>query len=106
VFVPDSGEGTPLDLGDIFTVSGWFKKAAYPTSIEYDGATVESPVFNGWDHMIYKREKSDNTGANSGAFAIEVHERDNKVDVRGSSSTFGSGTVDNPITEWTHLAFV
>lgn len=106
VFVPDSGEGSPLDLGDIFTVSGWFKKAAYPTSIEYDGATVESPVFNGWDHMIYKREKSDNTGANSGSFAIEVHERENKVDVRGSSSTCGSGRVDNPITEWTHLAFV
>lgn len=106
VFVPDSGENSPLDLGDTFTISGWFKKAAYPSSIEYDGVTVESPAFNGWEHIFYKREHSNNSGENSGSIAIEMSKTDTKIDMRGSSSVAESGQLDDPITEWTHWAFV
>ena len=58
VWVNDSGANSPVDGGENFTISGWFKH----DQVDYY-----------WDHFFYKRSRSDNTtqGAYVNAFAIE-----------------------------------
>ena len=58
VWVNDSGTGSPVDGGQNFTISGWFKH----DQLDYY-----------WDHLFYKRSRSDNgtSGAYVNAFAIE-----------------------------------
>ena len=58
VWVNDSGSNSPIDGGQNFTISGWFKHGHFSYY---------------WDHMFYKREKSDNTGSQVNAFAIECN---------------------------------
>lgn len=98
VFVPHSDA---LGIGATFTISGWFKHAD------------QNYYF---DHLFYKRERSDN-GAGTvnqiNAFAIELNANNqvkNDVAARGSGKTpmtamAPSATVAN-YKEWTYFTFV
>ena len=95
VFVLDSGENSPVDGGENFTISGWFK---------HDNAQYF------YDHLFYKRSTSGNSGDYVNAFAIEVG--GNKVttmpmDVRGSSGTAGAvmPTPASVAQNWGYLTF-
>ena len=95
LWMKDAGAKSPLDGGAQFTISGWFKHKAENYS---------------WDHIFYKRSKSDNSGGDyTGAFAIEVG--DNKdtfpVNPRGSGTKSGAKTPSvNPKGTWVQLTFV
>ena len=96
VFVPDSGAGSPLDLHGSFAISGWFKH--------------KNQNFY-YDHVFYKRQKSDNSGSPTGSFAIEMSGgkiADAKMDVRGTQSS-GPGAISMPSSmkdAWAYLTFV
>ena len=94
VFVPDSGAGSPLDLGDTFAISGWFKHKDF----DYY-----------WDKLFGKRKKANNEGSPNGSFAIEIANNgsDNNV------TALGSGTATTKLNfrttlrnVWSHLVFV
>ena len=94
VFVPDSGAGSPLDLGNTFAISGWFKHKDF----DYY-----------WDKIFGKRKKTNNSESPSGAFAIEIANNgsDNNV------TALGSGTATTKLNfrttlrnVWSHLVFV
>ena len=97
VFVNDSGTGSPLDLGDTFAISGWFKHA-------------DQQLY--YDHFFYKRQAADNAATKppTGAFAIEIAVGSGKtaqVGPRGSSS--GNTKVSlssNMIDVWAYMTFV
>lgn len=95
VFVPDSGTGSPLDLGSTFAISGWFKHA--------------NQNFY-YDHVFYKRKRADNTDSPNNAFAIEFSSKNAtaKLDVRGSggSATATPTLPTSPKNAWVYLTFV
>ena len=97
VWVNDAGTDSPVDSGSgSFTISGWFKHENWN---EF------------WDHIFYKRTKSDNTGAFVGAFALEMNASGATFNVatRGSGSDSGlSLNLDNQrsLKEWNYLTFV
>lgn len=92
IYVPSSDK---LSIAGSFTISGWFKHAT--------GRFV-------WDHLFYKREKSDNTGDHKDAFGIEMAQGGNsttrQISVRGSSSKSGDQTCSGDLTQWSYLSFV
>ena len=94
VFVPDSGAGSPLDLGDTFAISGWFKHKDF----DYY-----------WDKIFGKRKKTNNSESPSGAFAIEIANNGSANNV----TALGSGTANTKLNfrttlrnVWSHLVFV
>ena len=96
VWVADSGTGSPVDGGQNFTISGWFKHDHF----DYY-----------WDHFFYKRQKSGNTGSPNNAFAIESNSSTGsnpQIYPRGSS---GKGTValsenQGIYDKWAYITFV
>ena len=96
VWVADSGTGSPVDGGQSFTISGWFKHDHF----DYY-----------WDHFFYKRQKSGNTGSPINAFAIESNSgtgSNPQIYPRGSS---GKGTValsenQGIYDKWAYVTFV
>ena len=62
VFMPDSGADSPLDLGETFMVSGWFK---HKSQNYY------------YDQMISKRQNSANTTVPTGAFMTQIYANNN-----------------------------
>ena len=98
VWVADSGTGSPVDGGQTFTISGWFKHGNFDYS---------------WDHLFYKREKSNNSTDKSSykdAFAIECNASSGTTPnpyARGSSNTGGhKGLPNNLVDQWGYLTFV
>ena len=94
VWVDDSGSGSPVDGGQNFTISGWFKHGAFQYS---------------WDHLFYKRQKSNNTGSPTGAFAIECNSTTDPPNPlpRGSSGSGNAKTLSNNLDgTWGYLTFV
>ena len=94
VWVNDSGTGSPVDGGKNFTISGWFKHGAFQYS---------------WDHIFYKRQKSNNTGSPTGAFAIECNSTTDPPNPlpRGSSGSGNAKTLSNNLDgTWGYLTFV
>ena len=98
VWVNDSGSNSPIDGGQNFTISGWFKHGNFQYC---------------WDHIFYKREKSDNTTDKSqykDAFAIECNAGSGTTPnpfARGSSNTGGhKGLPNNLVDQWGYLTFV
>ena len=94
VWVNDSGTGSPVDGGQNFTISGWFKHGNFDYS---------------WDHLFYKREKSNNTGSPTGAFAIECNSTTDPPNPlpRGSSGSGNAKTLSNNLDgTWGYLTFV
>ena len=94
VWVDDSGSGSPVDGGQNFTLSGWFKHG------EFDYY---------WDHIFYKRQKSNNTGSPTGSFAIECNSQGSAPSplARGSGNYGASGTLSSNLRgSWGHLTFV
>ena len=92
IYVPHSA---PLSLAANLTISGWFKHA--------------TGKYN-WDHLFYKRSRSDNTGSPVGSFALEMAQGNNStandIAVRGSSGTAKNVSLGSLLTEWTYLTFV
>lgn len=99
VWVNDSGTGSPVDGGQNFTISGWFKHDA----VEYY-----------WDHFFYKRSRSDNNNAQSAyvnAFAIESNSgtgSNPQIKPRGSSSSGDVALYEDQGLQgtWAYLTFV
>lgn len=94
VWVNDSGSNSPIDGGENFTISGWFKHGNF----DYH-----------WDHLFYKRETSGNTGSLNGAFAIECNSTSAAPNPlpRGSGSTGSAATLTGNLKEtWGYLTFV
>lgn len=94
VWVNDSGTDSPVDGGKNFTISGWFKHGDF---------------YYSWDHIFYKRQKSDNTGSPTGAFAIECNSQGDAPApfVRGSGNYGTTGTLSNNLRgTWGYLTFV
>lgn len=93
VWVNDSGSNSPIDGGQNFTISGWFKHGDF----DYY-----------WDHLFYKREKSGNTGTLTGAFAIECSgtAAPNPLP-RGSGGTGTAAVLSGNLKDtWGYLTFV
>lgn len=95
VFVPDSGENGPLDLGDSFTISGWFN---HGTDLYV------------YDKLFFKREFRDNSGDATGSFAVEMKNEVSSSDTvhadgsgNDASSLFALGVV--PDGRWGHASF-
>jgi len=86
--------GSAYGSVDPITISGWFKHA--------DTAYY-------WDHMFYKRKKSDNSSSPADAFAIEVNVGSGKTPnprPRGSSGSGSDVTLGtNLISDWGHVTF-
>lgn len=100
VWVNDAGTDSPLDRGDTFTISGWFK---HPTEKYY------------YDHIFYKRSQGDNktdkanTMKFTGGFAIELSAKllaTPKFDPRGGNGTSKTGGAINAYNTWSYLTFV
>ena len=98
VWVNDSGSNSPIDGGQNFTISGWFKH----DQLDYY-----------WDHFFYKRSRSDNTtqGAYVNAFAIESNSgtgSNPQIYPRGSSSKGKVLLNENQGLQntWAYLTFV
>ena len=96
VWVNDSGTGSPVDGGQNFTISGWFKHDA----VEYY-----------WDHFFYKRAASGNTGSPNNAFAIESNSgtgSNPQIKPRGSSDKGNVALTENQGLQgtWAYLTFV
>lgn len=98
VWVNDSGTGSPVDGGQNFTISGWFKH----DQLDYY-----------WDHLFYKRSRSDNgtSGAYVNAFAIESNSgtgSNPQIKPRGSSDKGNVALTENQGLQdtWAYLTFV
>ena len=98
VWVNDSGDNSPIDGGENFTISGWFKHDSY----DYY-----------YDHFFYKRTRSDNTtqGAYINAFAIESNSNTGsnpQIWPRGSSAVGSRALNENQGLQntWAYLTFV
>ena len=94
VFVPDSGENSPLDLGPAFMVSGWIRHK-------------EQNFY--WEKLFAKRKNTNNSGSPGGAFAIEMnsHSADQTIAVRGNGNAYAKATPPESFRGvWSHLAFV
>ena len=94
VFVNDAGANSPLDLGDTFVISGWFKHK-------------DQDYY--YDKLFGKRKKANNDGTPNGSFAAEIGGN-------GASHTvtpFGSGSTTTKLNfrsslrnVWSRIAFV
>ncbi len=98
VWVNDSGANSPIDGGENFTISGWFKHDTF----DYY-----------YDHFFYKRSRSDNTtqGAYINAFAIESNSNTGsnpQIWPRGSSKDGARALNENQGLQgtWAYLTFV
>ena len=98
VWVDDSGANSPVDGGQNFTISGWFKH----DQLNYF-----------WDHFFYKRSRSDNgtSGAYVNAFAIESNSSTGsnpQIYPRGSSNKGKIALTENQGLQntWAYLTFV
>ena len=94
VWVNDAGTASPVDGGENFTISGWFKHGNF----QYF-----------YDHFFYKREKSNNSGTLNNAFAIESNSSSgNNANPlpRGSSGTGSAVTLSNNLLDtWGYITF-
>ncbi|MCR5751961.1 MAG: DUF2341 domain-containing protein [Kiritimatiellae bacterium] len=98
VWVNDSGSDSPIDGGQNFTISGWFK---------------HDQVNYYWDHFFYKRERSDNgtSGSYVNAFAIESDSGTGSnptIKTRGSSNKGAVALSENQGLQnaWAYITFV
>ena len=94
VFVPDSGEGSPLDLGSTFAISGWFKH--------------KNQDFY-YDKLFAKRKNGDNGDSPNGAFAVEVGSNNSthKLSILGNSGSAGTANLPSSVRNaWGYLSFV
>lgn len=95
VWVNDSGSNSPIDGGQNFTISGWFK---------HDNFNYY------WDHIFYKRKSSDNSNTKlpNNAFAIECNSQADKPSPmpRGSGAGGSSATCSGDLRDWAYLTFV
>ncbi len=98
VWVNDSGDNSPIDGGENFTISGWFKH----DQLDYY-----------WDHLFYKRSRSDNdtSGAYVNAFAIESNSGSGsnpQIKPRGSSDKGKALLSENQglQNKWAYITFV
>lgn len=98
VWVNDSGTGSPVDGGQNFTISGWFKH----DQLDYY-----------WDHLFYKRSRSDNgtSGAYVNAFAIESNSgtgSNPQIYPRGSGNKGTVALTENQGLQntWAYITFV
>ena len=96
VFVRDSGDNAPLDLGSSFTISGWFK---------YDDTKMYR-----YDKVFFKRTRAQNDTGETGSFAIQMNSWDSKsgkVSIRGSGNESSGDTDLKPImfNKWAYIAF-
>ena len=96
MFVPDSGADSPVDLGDAFAISGWFKHK-------------DQDYF--WDKLFGKRKNTNNNAEPTGAFAIEIGNSgsaDNVNALGGGTSAYlyQQGLKSTLRGVWSHLAFV
>lgn len=110
VFVNDSGNSSPLDLGDTFTISGWFKYDA-TNKVDESGKTMR--IFTFHDKLFSKRNAAN--GTSEGAFAIQMQGAADGTNDRQEFCIYGSGNDANALTgglgtftlgEWGHVAFV
>ena len=98
VWVNDSGANSPVDGGENFTISGWFKHDTFDYA---------------WDHIFYKRSRSDNgtSGAYVNAFAVESNSgtgSNPQIWPRGSSANGARVLDENQGLQgtWAYLTFV
>ncbi len=94
VFVPDSGANSPIDLGDTFAISGWFKHKDQ----DYH-----------YDKFFAKRKKANNQETPNGAFAIEVGNSGgtHNVSALGGGSTSTKVNFNSTLRNtWSYLTFV
>ena len=94
VWVNDAGTASPVDGGENFTISGWFKHGNF----QYY-----------WDHFFYKRAASGNGGTPNNAFAIEINSGSGNTAnpyPRGSSGTGSAVTLSNNLLDtWGYITF-
>ena len=94
VWVNDAGTASPVDGGENFTISGWFKHGNFPYY---------------WDHFFYKRAASGNGGTPNNAFAIEINSGSGNTAnpyPRGSSGTGSAVTLSNNLLDtWGYITF-
>ena len=94
VWVNDAGTASPVDGGENFTISGWFKHGNFPYY---------------WDHFFYKRAASGNGGTPNNAFAIEINSSSGNTAnpyPRGSSGTGRAVTLSNNLLDtWGYITF-
>ena len=94
VWVNDAGTASPVDGGENFTISGWFKHGNF----QYF-----------WDHFFYKRAASGNGGTPNNAFAIEINSSSGNTAnpyPRGSSGTGRAVTLSNNLLDtWGYITF-
>ena len=94
VWVNDAGTASPVDGGENFTISGWFKHGNF----QYY-----------WDHFFYKRAASGNGGTPNNAFAIEINSSGGNTAnplPRGSSGTGSAVTLSNNLLDtWGYITF-
>ena len=98
VWVNDSGANSPIDGGENFTISGWFKHDTFDYA---------------WDHIFYKRSRSDNgtSGAYVNAFAIESNSgtgSNPQIYPRGSGNKGTVALTENQGLQntWAYITFV
>lgn len=95
VWVNDSGSNSPIDGGQNFTISGWFK---------HDNFNYY------WDHIFYKRKSSDNSNTKlpNNAFAIECNSQGEQPDPlpRGSGNDKNAAKCLGNLRDWAYLTFV
>ena len=94
VWVNDAGTASPVDGGENFTISGWFKHGDF---------------LYFYDHFFYKRAASGNGGTPNNAFAIEIDSGSGntaKPLPRGSSGTGRAVTLSNNLLDtWGYITF-
>ena len=94
VWVNDAGTASPVDGGENFTISGWFKHGNFPYY---------------WDHFFYKRAASGNGGTPNNAFAIEINSGSGNTAnpyPRGSSGNGSAVTLSNNLLDtWGYITF-
>ena len=94
VWVSDSGANSPIDGGENFTISGWFKHKNY--NYYYDA-------------YFYKRQIAGNTGNPTGAFAIQGNTNGAKCDLRvyGTGSSYETKELPTDLKNtWGYMTFV
>ncbi len=110
VFVNDSGDSSPLDLGDTFTISGWFK---YDATNAVDESGKSAPIFTYYDKLFFKRSSASATS--EGAFGVQMQSHAGGTKDKQEFCIYGSGNDANALTgglgtftlgEWGHVAFV
>lgn len=94
VWVNDAGTASPVDGGENFTISGWFKHGDF---------------LYFYDHFFYKRAASGNGGTPNNAFAIEINSSGGNTAnplPRGSSGTGSAVTLSNNLLDtWGYITF-